>query len=380
MTAAGRAYFRYHFRSKWKILLCITVIALAITLSNSVDQRIPNNIYDDAGQVIGLRYYYLSTLETPFGVLSVCSCLFPVIEFAIFKKRRNLDCFYSLPISRKEMGIAHYITGWFCVVIPYSCAYVLNFLLMLRYPDGFHYRPLLGGYFLGMGMAFCIYSVYAFLFNRANTVFDGIIFILMGTFVITAAISAWNTLTLTVCQSLRPETVHYSEFYKMWQESYEMPYTEMTNPIGALLDVRVLLEGLVEKNDSNIFIRLKSRTEAIHDWRYVVWYALWGLVGIAAVFGFAFSFGKDRADKTGEVSDSWFGYKLMIPLYACIATIGSGGNGMFGIVIISFTAYIIYRRGFHLKQSNWLTWAGIISLNITVLSVNELIYVIVFGN
>ena len=92
MTAAAKSYFRYHLRSKWKLLLCIIVIALVLTAWNSAEQK-----YE------GTRYVnYYCTLGISLAVLVVCSCILPITEFSIFKKRRNLDCFYGLPISRRQ--------------------------------------------------------------------------------------------------------------------------------------------------------------------------------------------------------------------------------------------------------------------------------------
>ena len=151
MSPAFTTYFRDHLRSKSKLLLCLVVFALVITLVYAVSgQRYEYTYWNYETDTQITKVSYDSCLGTPLFFLIVCSCVIPVTEFSFFKKRRNLDCAYALPISRREMGIVHYITGLICLIVPYTCSYVCNFLLLLRYPEGFIYEPLVGYFFLNL--------------------------------------------------------------------------------------------------------------------------------------------------------------------------------------------------------------------------------------
>jgi hypothetical protein len=97
---------------------------------------------------------------------------------------------------------------------------------------------------------------------------------------------------------------------------------------------------------------------------FIKWFVLWIVVGIGSALGFVFTFGKRRAEKTQEVSESWFGFKLLIPLYAIAAMITYGDLFVLVVLIVAFVGYIIYRKGFHLKKWDWIMLGLLIPVGI----------------
>ena len=62
-------------------------------------------------------------------------------------------------------------------------------------------------------------------------------------------------------------------------------------------------------------------------------------------------------EKTEEISSSYFGFRLLIPVYAISAMIAlktvSSTIIWFVIVeVLTFIGYTIYRRGFHFKKAD----------------------------
>ena len=371
MTTAAKSYFRYHLRSKWKLLLCIIVIALVLTAWNSAEQKYEGTHYDYKTETVIDNYVnYYCTLDTSLAVLIVCSCVLPVTEFSIFKKRRNLDCFYSLPISRRQMGIVHYLSGLFCLVVTYSCAFLANFLFLLRYPEGYDFGALICYYFLSLWLGVCAYSVNVFLFNRANTTWDGICFMILWQFAISAIIGTCNSISMSIYEAIVSDR-EYS--YEIWSQKWKIPGSEMASPFSALFEVEWFYSDLIEKDE---------RTSVMDLWgscTHIGWLLFQSGIGIASVLGFVFSFGKGRTEKTEEVSDSWFGFKLMIPLYATLLTISSFGAGIILTLIATFIAYIIYRKGFHLKLSDWLVLAALFHLSFFMVFIDILIFSAIKG-
>lgn len=353
MTTAGRSYFRYRLRSQWKMLLCIVLIALVLTVWSASSQKWFSTYIKDGN--MQSRVFYDCTLYTSMAVLFVCSFLLPVTEFSVFKKRTNLDCLYGLPISRRQMGMVHYLTGLIFLVVSYSFAYLANFLLLLRYPEGFYYPPLLSYYFLSLGLGICAYSFNVFVFNRANSTGDGIWFMLLCGFAVFVIIETYNEISLHLCYAFSPDAQGVTE---MWKEKWEIPNSDMANYQGALIYVNSFYSWVVEKN-GNAF---SSAAEVWGEWSTIVYLLYLAAAGIASALGFVFTFGKGRAEKTGEVSDSWFGFKTMIPIY----TVWFYICGMMGIlgIIVGFVGYLIYRKGFHLKRSDWITLAVLGLLNL----------------
>ena len=368
MTAAGKSYFRYHFRSKWKLLLCLTAIALVLTLLFASGQKESWTYYDDDSFMNEItRENYEWTVGNSVFMLIVCGAILPVTEFSVFKKRRNLDCFYGLPVTRRQMGVVHYATGLICLFVPFTCAYLLNTLLMLRYPNAFCFGPIVGYYFVSLLLAWCAYSFNVFAFNQANTTGDGIWFMILWNFL------AWTL--LTVVNEISPSVfgtkeIQYSGGYIGVEPIFEIPNVGMSIYWGAQFEIQAIYENIVEKIDDT------TLWEFWGDPAYVTWLVPWVATGIASTLIFFLSFGKRRTEKTEEVSDSWFGFKMLIPLYAIFLLVGSGGVLIVGVLILAFLGYLIYRRGFHLKLSDWLLLLGFLLLLIIVLFVDFLNYIL----
>ena len=64
-------------------------------------------------------------------------------------------------------------------------------------------------------------------------------------------------------------------------------------------------------------------------------------------------------EKTEEISDSYFGFRTLIPIYAISAMILSESSNYIILWVIfellTFIGYTIYRRGFHYKKSDVIT-------------------------
>ena len=59
-------------------------------------------------------------LECTSVFMCAACLLIPVLETAQFKSRRNLDTLYSLPISRFNTALAHYVSGFLQVLAIYT--------------------------------------------------------------------------------------------------------------------------------------------------------------------------------------------------------------------------------------------------------------------
>jgi hypothetical protein len=80
------------------------------------------------------------------------------------------------------------------------------------------------------------------------------------------------------------------------------------------------------------------------------------LIGIASGVGFFLSFGKRRMEKTEEISDSFFGYRVLIPYFAVTGIIGLGTFPMWvAFEVLALIGYTIYRRGLRYKLSDIIT-------------------------
>ena len=120
-----KQYFKAYLRQNLKFIIIVLALVIVVSFIWGLNDQ-PAKYHDRHTDVI--YEYYRSTLSIPVYVLIVFSVVFPVKEFSFFKKRINLDCAYSLPISRKAMGVVHYLVGCIMLWGVYTASYLTIFI------------------------------------------------------------------------------------------------------------------------------------------------------------------------------------------------------------------------------------------------------------
>lgn len=318
-----KSYFRSHLKSNGNILLYLTVIALVLTLVIGISSG--TGAYWDS-KLEARVTTYRSTIDVPVVFLCLLAYIAPVLEFSFFKKRINLNCAYAMPISRRALGSVHYLTGAITVLIPYTLSYFLNFILILtRGVQYYNLAPMIAHYFLCLLLGLAIYSMMVFAFNEANSTGDGILFMILWSFVMLFA-------TLAMGRHIRMSYSHIFPF--PW-----LLISELTTSCQHLIEMTV-----------PVYSGARDFLQTPHC---IFWIGIWSLLGIASGIRFFLSFGKRRMEKTEEISDSFFGYRVLIPYFAVTGIIALPSFSIWVIFeILTLIGYTIYRRGFHYKLSD----------------------------
>lgn len=318
-----KKYFSAHLKANIKPFLYILIVVLALTFLIGYEAQ-PTQRYDYAARRSVQDYN--STLFIPITVLCILTYVLPVMEFSFFKKRIDLDCAYSLPISRRAMGTVHYLVGLIMLCGAFTASYLVNFMLLLsRGPGWFNFTPMLAHYFLSLLLGVVMYAVMVFVFNEANTKGDGIWFMILYTFIFFLLVWAFGNLT-----------------GKWYDGSPGLSW-------GVIGRLTTNYQYLVELDSTN-------KADFWQTPENVGWFVFWTAAGIASAVGFFFTFGKRRMEKTEEISDSYFGFRVLIPLYAVSGMIAFPVSDViiFWVIIelLALLGYTIYRRGFHYKKSD----------------------------
>lgn len=311
-----KEYFRSHLKSGARVALSILLVILALTFILAFSGQ-----HDYTGNL-------QCKIDIPVIFLCILIYVLPVKEFAFFKKRTNLDCAYALPISRRTMGIVHYLCGLIELCVLFSASYLLNFIMLLARGGGelFNLGFMLEHYLICLAVGTAMYSLMVFVFNEGNTKGDGIWFMILYSFVFILIAGALQTITEKI-------TTNISSFI----------------PPGFIANItnyyRYLIEG-------------KSIPDYnAHNYENLwLFFIIWIAFGIAACADLFRTFGKRRMEKTEEISDSLYGYRVLIPIFAVT------GNIVFRVVdiivfwviieLFAILGYTIYRRGFHYKKSD----------------------------
>lgn len=323
-----KQYFRAHLKDNIKTFVYIILAVTILTFIFAINGQ-PTYYYEHLyGKSIKIQCYN-SMLFLPVVLMCIVVYIIPVLEFSLFKKRINLDCVYSLPISRRGMVAVHYLTGMIMLWGAFTASYLTNLILLLSRGSGyFEFSPMIAHYLLSLALGFAIYSFLVFVFNEANTRGDGIWFMFLYTFVLILPLNAIINLTDgTDYQHLK---------YCMPWMAFDDLNTEYQNLVTLRLEDKLVFSG----SSVSIF-----------------WFVFWMIVGLASAIGFFVTFGKKRMEKTEEISNSYFGFRLLIPIYAVSAMIAlrtSTTNIIWFVIveILTFIGYTIFRRGFHFKKAD----------------------------
>ena len=316
MTSFKR-YYLYRMRSCLIPFITITVISLIMVISTLAEGH--NN------QSSGL-----SVATTLMGILAT---FMPILEYAQLKSKRSLDTLLSLPVSRKSIILAHFLCGYTQIAAVFTVSFIYLFINRVIAGDfvvGYFFLY----YVIAMVYGLLLYSIFSFVFNQARTIVDGII--------ITALYAVAPLFISTSLESIINELDSNKKFISVFYHFY-LPMNHITRVIR-------------RKCEPDLIWADSLKTDEIICLVTVI------LLAVASFIGLLYFFKNTRAEKEEGISDSPFAYKTLIPVCG-VAYTASGVFPLF-ILIPVIVGYIIYRRGFGFKKSDYICTAAIGILSI----------------
>ena len=330
MKTFGR-YFWHRFSTTWLRLLILSIFSFCFALL-CIDTD---------------PYYYedMTLLYSTSGHASILFILFalviimPAMEFKPFTSKRNIDAVFSFPLSRTKLLLAHYLNG----LIHIFCAYTTSYLALIyetfsSLHNSNNYSYLIPIYFISLSLILAFYSFHSFLYVSASN--DGIFFQIIWTiFPIVATSFSSDTLINILCEKNNKFNSHWFSIIK--------PLNELSDSIDKTL------KNSLKTLDPNFF----NSSEIFSG------YFFWIFLGVTAFIGMFLSFNRKKAENIGGISNSWFGYKVAIPvgifmwIDLTFTTVGFAWSVILGSIIAT-SAYFVYRRSFKLPIYDWLILAG----------------------
>lgn len=338
-----KRYLVYELKKSAFVILCITVILAAvyfIALATGF-MEFPSSYQT-----------YLWLISLGAGLIAAAM---PVGIFEYKMKRRGADLYYSLPLSHRHILTVKYLLGLISIFGPYTVVYW-------------------SGAFIGMGMAFAkinaviyiaqyfaslipiyiIYSVSAFIYTRANTQGDGYMFVVfwaLALLLVTTLLSSWTTNYWSyyggdVYNEYVYDYSGYMAYKKYIYPGYYAPYAPLNY-------VTTKMQMLLAK-DCNEAVTLTT-AETANIW---IGFAINILMSIGATVGLFVLEGKVKAENVSQISDSYFGYKVMIPLFTyCLAALCMGE-----IVLLILLAIASYMVTVAYKRTLKIGWKSLICI------------------
>ncbi len=398
-----KAYFKHQLKTNARAIIILTVLSMLICFFVAIDsmERVrsvsyvvkdgeyylvtgynngnPESYYGDTlaqeifitdEEIVKVEYRDLS-LAYSMAVLMGLAVGVPVWMFAFLKKKRNLDCCYALPITRRGIGITQYLVGLIAVYTPFICSYILTLITNASFGlfGALGHSYLISHFGVCLLAGFVIYSLSVFVFEKANSVIDGVVFV--AAYMIVLYILVYDTQNIIneigllrakyvyneSIKNVAPgDLVYFDPFYFNISEDSGIPFVFF---ISLLEDLEYSAETVYGARMERFF----SDTENI------VWLVFWTVVGIMSAVGAVWGFDKKSAQAAEEISNSIFGYKLLIPLvgFSYIVPYGvfnSDTTSCLAMTVACAVGYTVYRRGVKYKKSDYIIIGIMLALTV----------------
>ena len=314
-------------------VLALILIIPAVSESIELPSWIERTRYDVlAYSTTGIEY-----LAILMGVL--CS-LIPMLELAGFKNRRNIDTLYFLPLRREKLAAAHFASGFLQIIFIYTVNFLATFAIIALNCDWFKLWHMIPYYFLSLIVGLLIYSIISFVFGQANTVSDGVLFCI-----------AWAVIAFIVIAAIQDRIFDDLIDENFYSNSNAWRFRDWGLVYQPLNSLTIIYQDLIEVNRVSLW---GTTTNATFARNHVYLFFVWGAAGVASAIGYFITFVKKGAEKAGEISDSPFGFKILIPILSYSALMLSYDEIINHALFIALTviAYVVYRRGFKFKKSD----------------------------
>ena len=286
-----------------------------------------------------------------FCGMLIALCVFtPVYSYSFKMKKRSVDAYYSLPIRRESLYFVKTLIGLLLTFVPYTVAYVLGVGVISCRENYFQMGWYIPYYFVSVAFGVLLYLFYAFIFTRANTTADGVVFMIAWTFVVELVLSV---LAFALDKLGVPESV--------WGVFNASEYLDLCHfPFAFLTAVADGFSDLL--GNSAVYV---NNWEA-HALAFTV------LSGVACGVLFFTGLRREKAENAEQISSSWWGYKTLVPVYAfTISAQTTSWVGWCVTFIAAFVGFVVYRRSLKLKTVDWISLAVALLLGI-ILSANVL--------
>ena len=338
---AFRKYLNHRLRSALILTIVLCILAMIIMqVSTSVVTWNSLNWYDANGQrleePITVRRLSVNSFGLIAFILGAMCTLIPIVELGDMKNKRNADLIYALPVSRAKMALAHYASGLINIFTVYTVAYITMTVKILTASRA-HLLPqkwiLIPCYFALFAVGVCIYSIFTAIFNSANTVVDGCLFVAAWSIIIPLFYIALNDFTSIF--------TNLENFFEMnLNENSLMPHSAFF-VVGYFHDILVGEEVLRSA------------------YAYI---PVWCIVGIVCAAVYFYSFARKRAEEIGDLSSTVFGYRVLIPLgvFSMTQAFDEDIVSFIFAALLGVVGYMIYRRSFKIKKNDLITIGAII--------------------
>lgn len=321
-----RKYISYLIKLRLPIIITITVITLALFIcSNNITSYVRLGLVDNDMVLI--------PREGIFNVYSIFTMvlvfIIPIIEFSFKMDKISINQAYSFPILRKNLYLSRYIVGIIEIIVPLVVSYMTSAILIVCSDNLYDVKYLFIFFPYLLVSAILMYSYLAFFYIQANTVIDGIALMIIS-------VLSWLFIGTFIIEAI----------YK-WNPDISSIHNFITE-VESLSLFSILFYG------NNIFNDLIIHNElSINTWQtiIVITYSIASIVSIILMFVFSKRF---KSEDVNTNTNSWFGYKVLLPLLAIGLTGTLAWLDFLGLLIgesVLYLGYVLKHKSFDINTN-----------------------------
>ena len=320
---------RYYFYRLYKSLPAIAVTLITGFLFVNI------GLISNYGSYFSNKNHFYVTMESILVFFCIEAFAFAYLEFSSFRNKRNLDTWFSFPLSREKIAIVHMLNVLtiYCVQMAIFTA---NGVLLILACDGvnmlYFFPAMLSCGIFGF-LLFCFASC-TFLFG--NSVFDGVV-----------SIFAWVNIPSSISTAITYIRAVATQRYEVFFEdninlSAFRGITALNQYLEYMMN-RSVYKKIARDFDMNYFYMNDYKHVNTEDW---VSLAIWLVLFVVAAVAVPYVFSKRPSEKIGGISDFILCYDLIIPFYLVFLFIVAGDIIQLKLffVIAAYIAYAIYRK------------------------------------
>lgn len=326
-------YFKHHakdtlIRAAIITFICLVIVTMVAQGVNETYTR--QKEYSDNWYVYGYPEGYTWSLNSQIGFFvafsAILTTLLPMLELSCFNSRKYLDSAFSFPISRISLISVNLLNGFVQFLAAYTLSFIWYTIALLPCADKVNYPALWSFFFISLLCSLFYYSVNAFFFSVCNSTVDGFLTAVAWQFIIALVLF---TLDDMISGSFEEETV----LTILW-----MPLVQICDYFSSISRGRsVVVPDLGTDN----------------PYAMTIYLIVIPILTVLFVAGMLYFFNKKRAESAGEISNTPFSYKVLLPVCTGLLIYWAFESepAIFSIfaLIFSTVGYIIYRRTVKLK-------------------------------
>ena len=339
-----KKYFAYELKKNAFVIGFLALICVIVYLTPILSTQADDLVISDA------ELWFSSVIG---GVLAT---IVPVSMLSYKMKRRSVDLYYSLPLSHGGVLAVKYLVGLIALYVPYTLSYWLGaFVVMAKTASAtFDFFPVyyLPHYFASLLPLFMMYAISAFAFTRANTNLDGIVFVIF-----------WALAAFCVAQALQSPTFRTEPVVINGLYEYQTVYPECFIYFFPLDFTTSRFQYLLT-GDAITLMPAYTVNAALGI-------AFTSLLAIGSTAGIFLLEKGAKAENVEQISESPFGYRVMIPLFTAslLATLEINNDLEFCIffvfiVIGAFAVTILYKRTIKIGKKQAIVYGCSVALGL----------------